>query len=100
MSILKSNVTISSPTDLAAVLREVNAYVAQGRLRQIEVSNPFILATSLEDISEAGPWPDYIEVLLEDDTGCRYRLAVETYHGTGGSWAALNTDARGASLNI
>lgn len=89
MSILERNVTISSPADLVAVLREVNACVAQGRLRELDVSNPFVPVGSLKELSEAGPWPDYIEVFLEDDAGHRYRLAVETYHGRGGSWTRL-----------
>jgi hypothetical protein len=89
LSILERDVTISSPADLVVVLREVNAYVAQGRLHQLEVSNPSFPECSLKEISETGPWPDYIEGLLEDSAGYRYRLAVETYHGTGGSWTRL-----------
>jgi hypothetical protein len=88
MGILESNVTISSPADFIAVLREINAYVAQGRLRQLDVSNPFG-RVALKEISESGPWPDYIDVFLEDNGGHRYRLEVETRHGTGGSWTRL-----------
>ena len=89
MSILERNITISSPADFIDVLREINAYVAQGRLRRLEVSSPFIPVSNLEEISEAGPWPDYVEMFLEDDSGYRYHLAVETYHGAGGSWTRL-----------
>ncbi len=38
-------------------------------------------------IPDEGPWPDYVEVYFEDSRGKRYKLAVETYHGFGGSWA-------------
>jgi hypothetical protein len=87
MSILESNTTISTPEELVAVLREVNAYVAQGRLRQLRIANPLIPETSAKDLAEAGPWPDYIDMSFEDDAGNRYRLEVETYHGRGGSWS-------------
>jgi hypothetical protein len=87
MSILESNVTISTPAELVAVLREVHAYVAQGRLRQLRTANRLVPETSAKDLSEAGPWPDYIDMSFEDNAGYRYRLEVETYHGTGGSWS-------------
>ena len=64
MSILGSNATISTPAELVAV-------------------------TAAKDLAEAGPWPDYIDMSFEDDAGNRYRLEVETYHGTGGSWKRL-----------
>jgi hypothetical protein len=43
----------------------------------------------LSEIPDEGPWPDYLEAVLEDDQGHRYRLTVETYHGTGGSWSRI-----------
>jgi hypothetical protein len=89
MSILESNATISTPAQLVAVLREVNAYVAQGRLRQLRTANPLVPETHAKDLSEAGPWPDYFDMSFEDDAGHRYRLEVETYHGRGGSWTRL-----------
>ena len=89
MSILESNINISTPAELVAVAREVNAYVAQGRLRQLRTANSLVPDTSQKDLSEAGPWPDYIDVSFEDDAGYRYRLEVETYHGRGGSWSRL-----------
>jgi hypothetical protein len=55
MSILEKNVRIATPADLVAVLREVNAHVEQGRLRQLRVSNPLVQGSRVNDISEAGP---------------------------------------------
>lgn len=88
MSILESNVTISTPAELVAVLREIGVYVAQGRLRQLRTATPLDPGLT-PNLSEAGPWPDYIDMFYEDDAGSRYRLEVETYHGTGGSWSRL-----------
>ena len=89
MSILESNATISTPAELVAVLREVHAYVATGRLRQLRIASPFVPEPDAKDLAEAGPWPDYIDMSFEDDAGNRYRLEVETYHGRGGSWSRL-----------
>jgi hypothetical protein len=89
MSILEGDIAIASPADLIAVLREVRTNLAQGRLRQIDNPNPLIARSRLSDIPDEGPWPDYLEAVLEDDQGHRYRLTVETYHGTGGSWSRM-----------
>jgi hypothetical protein len=89
MSILESNETISTPTQFVAVLREVHAYIAQGRLSQLRIANPLVPETDVKDLAETGPWPDYVDMSFEDDAGNRYRLEVETYHGRGGSWSRL-----------
>ena len=52
---------------------------------------------SFDSLSLNGPWPDYIEHHFEcNGCGQRFRLAVETYHGTGGTWEPLDHgDERG-----
>lgn len=89
MNVLQNDIVISSPADLVSVLREVKAHLIAGELRQVDAPNEPIISTRLVEISEEGPWPDYLEALLEDARGNRYRLSVETYHGTGGSWTRL-----------
>ena len=89
MSILQGDLEISSPPDLVAVLRELKSGLTQGSLRQIDVRDPLVPTTSLIDIAEQGPWPDYIEAIVEDTEGHRYRLTVETFHGAGGSWQRI-----------
>lgn len=89
MSILEEDIPIRTPADLVGVLREVRARIADGRLREIEGTNPLISVSSLREISDEGPWPDYFEVVVEDYQGRRYRLTAETYHGTGGSWSRI-----------
>jgi hypothetical protein len=89
MTLLQDDVAISSPRELTVVLREVKAHLVSGSLRQIGVHIAPVPPTSLIDIPENGPWPDYVEAVLEDDQGCRYRLTVETFHGAGGSWSRI-----------
>ena len=86
MNILESNVTISTPADLVAVLQQVKTHITRGRLRQLTVGDPS--SPAMSDLPEAGPWPDLIDMSFEDNAGRRYRLVAETYHGRGGSWTA------------
>jgi hypothetical protein len=42
----------------------------------------------IRTVPDDGPWPgDIIEAYFEDQSGQRYELSVETYHGSGGSWS-------------
>lgn len=81
--------SIRTPADLVSLLREIKAAVSAGILEQIRPdSSPFAIDTAIADFAEQGPWPDYIEVrFLVRGAGTRYKLAAETYHGAGGTWA-------------
>lgn len=80
---------IRTPGELSAILRELKQAMASGELEPTEPSVPsFASDTALADIPEDGPWPDYFELhFLAPNTGQRYKLSVETYHGTGGMWS-------------
>ena len=78
---------ISSPEALTAVLRDVKRCVANGTLSQTKPANAPLAIDDVTKVPDEGPWPDYVEAHFEDRNGQRYRLTVETYHGTGGSWA-------------
>lgn len=77
---------ISSPGELAAILREAKQCIAQGILHQVRPANAPFALDDLSAVPDDGPWPDYLEAYFEDRQGKRYKLAVETYHGIGGSW--------------
>ena len=79
---------IWSPGDLVQVLRELKQSVAEGAIRQVDFARSTLSGKiQIEDVPNEGPWPDYIEMYFEDtDSQDIYRLTVETYHGTGGSW--------------
>jgi hypothetical protein len=77
---------ISSPGQLAAVLREAKECVAKGVLRQVKPTDAPFALDDLSTVPDAGPWPDYVEAYFEDNQGKLYKLTVETYHGAGGSW--------------
>lgn len=77
---------ILTPNDYYEVLEMVHCHLLDGTLILITGTS------SLEDIQPGKPWPaDYIEHVF-GCSGCtrRFRLAVETYHGAGGTWAALS----------
>jgi hypothetical protein len=61
--------------------------VTLGAFRQLWPKKEWMSEEEINKIPEDGPWPDYIEMFFEDArSGERYRLSVETYHGSGGTW--------------
>jgi len=89
MSFPEVEARISSPGELAAVLRETKQCIAQGILRQVKPGNAPFALDDLATVPDEGPWPDYVEAYFVDRDGQQYRLRVETYHGTGGSWGRV-----------
>lgn len=81
--------TLTTRTDFASLIREIKAAVAAGVLEQLRPdASPFATEMLVIDLAEQGPWPDYIEMRFQvRGTAVRYKLAVETYHGAGGTWA-------------
>jgi hypothetical protein len=78
---------ISTPDQLTDLLRNAKQCIANGTLRQIRPVDSPLAIDDLAKVPDCGPWPDYVEAYFEDCHGQRYRLAVETYHGAGGSWS-------------
>ena len=79
---------LGSPDDLVKLLEELGEAVRTGELNQITLPGaPFPTKEDIQQILAGGPWPDYVELHFEDgQTGKRYRLVAETYHGRGGRW--------------
>jgi len=81
------HVSIGSPQDLVGVLRQLRDLVASGALVQMNKSGTDFPSVLLADVSDDGPWPDFLDMHFSSPAGRRYRLSVETFHGTGGSWS-------------
>ena len=79
---------IRSPEELADVLRAVTKAVRAGDLRVMTSGDsPFGEAVDIRQIAPEGPWPDYLELHFQrTQTGERFRLVAETFHGVGGHW--------------
>jgi hypothetical protein len=93
---------IETPGQLAEILRELKAKVANNELQQDWPLNaPFMTPGNLQTIDVAGPWPDYIEMYFSttQEPVMRFKLSVETYHGTGGTFQRLDsTDSASGQL--
>ena len=90
MSYPVADIQIKSPHQLTTFLREIKAALADGALTQFVPTDAVLALDDLGVISDAGPWPDYIEAYFTSPiTGERYKLTAETYHGVGGSWQRL-----------
>jgi hypothetical protein len=80
------HVSVSSPQDLASILRRLRELVASGALVPVNSSSTDFPTAQFADVSDDGPWPDYLDIRFRNRVGQYYRLSVETFHGTGGSW--------------
>jgi hypothetical protein len=80
------HVSVGSPQDLVDVLRRLRELVASGALVQMNKSGTDFPSAPLADVGDDGPWPDFLDMRFTSPAGRCYRLSVETFHGTGGSW--------------
>ncbi len=80
-------VQIASPQDLVRLLRRLRELVSSGALVPMNKANADFPSVQLEDVSDDGPWPDYLDMRFRSTAGRLYRLSVETFHGTGGGWS-------------
>lgn len=79
---------INSPVDFAGLIEDVADAVRAGELTQVPPQNLVLpVEEDILNIPPEGPWPDFLELIFENPvTGERYKLAIETYHGSGGTW--------------
>ena len=85
---METEFEIRTPQEFTRVLREIKHALASGKLRQVRPAQAAFAMDDITSVNEDGPWPDYVEAYFEDvSTRAVYKLAVETYHGAGGSWA-------------
>jgi hypothetical protein len=90
MSYPRENFAIRSPQQLTSLLRRIKQSLSDGSLCQYRVDDTALATADLSLVSDEGPWPDYLEAFFANsETGERYKLTVETYHGAGGSWERL-----------
>lgn len=81
------HVPVTSPQDLVCVLRRLRELVAAGALVPMKPSDTDFPSVHLADISDDGPWPDFLDMRFKNLAGRCYRLSVETFRGTGGAWS-------------
>jgi hypothetical protein len=80
------HVSVATPQDMVRVLRQLRQLVGSGALVQMTTSGADFLPVLLADVSDDGPWPDFLDMRFRSPAGRCYRLSVETFHGCGGSW--------------
>jgi hypothetical protein len=75
---------VKTPREYRDILGQIDALTAAKVFRLVE-------GVSLKEILEAKQWPDDMIVHIFECTNCgqRFRLAVETYHGSGGTWEMM-----------
>ena len=78
---------IRSSNELAQAVRIIRDNLDDGMLEQAPLDRAFASRTPFSAINENGPWDDYVFYAFScRSCGGRFTLAVETYHGRGGSW--------------
>jgi hypothetical protein len=83
---LWEKIVIHTPGEYFGILRQVREMMAERTLALVHGT------VDLGVLALGKPWPaDHIEHIFECSAcGQRFRLAVETYHGAGGSWAPVD----------
>jgi hypothetical protein len=81
------HVSVASPQDLVGILRRLRELVASGALVPVNSSRTDFPSAQYADVSDDGPWPDFLDIRFRNPAGRYYRLSVETFHGKGGSWS-------------
>jgi len=75
---------IETPQELRVWLLRLGKAVTEGRLVQHNTDD-----FDVTKFKPGDPWPSDIIVCNFSDSRNSYRLAVETYHGAGGTWGKI-----------
>lgn len=84
-----ADMVITTRAELSDLIRRIKAAVADGSLRQVSRSDRADSDLDFSQLEPDGPWPDVVEADFVDESGQRFQLEVETYHGAGGRWTRL-----------
>ena len=83
--------TIRTAAELREVLEMIKYALGAGQLIENETPGGDY-SVKVSDLPLAGPWPDYFEANFTDSrTGDKFSLKVNTYPGSGGTWAKVDT---------
>ena len=79
--------TIRTPSELAKAIRMVRGSLCDGALQEVD-DESVMEYERFPDLQEDGPWPDVIMCRFAcTNCGAKFKLSVETYHGSGGTWS-------------
>ncbi len=78
-------ITITEPNEYYDLVKQLQTILAEGTMSLVRAT------CDLKAIGQNLPWPaDYIEHVFEcTSCGRKFRLAIETYHGSGGAWEVV-----------
>lgn len=83
--------TISSRNEAEAVVDAVKRAVRGRVLTQVWPEGAQLGTEPIDALKADEIWPDYVEMYFVDErSGSQYRLSLETYHGSGGSWELVD----------
>lgn len=77
---------MNSPYEYSDLVRQILETVEEGTFRLVSGTCP------LEEILSTKAWPRDVITHVLECTSCsrRFQLSIETYHGSGGAWEAVN----------
>ena len=83
---LRQTHRIGNARKLEQAFRVIQENIDDGTIVEVDRTNEFAPDT-FDSIVKSDTRPDYIENHFKcTSCGCYFRLAVETYHGSGGTW--------------
>jgi hypothetical protein len=88
---------VKRPAHLRVILQLIRAHLADHTIVPDFYGmdkDDLRMQPDLAELSAEGPWPDYFEYRFRCPCCSQiFRLAVETYHGSGGRWEPHDADS-------
>jgi hypothetical protein len=87
---LCAKIEIRAPQDLRRSIALARDGIAAGAILDVSGQFPFP-SSPFTELASGGPWDDHVNYYFQC-AHCRqlFHLEAETYHGSGGSWSALD----------
>jgi hypothetical protein len=82
------------PDDLRRAIKIVGKSITDGTLREVQQSPSPHCSVPFQDLANGGAWDDILSYDFQClHCGQGFHLGAETYHGSGGSWHPVGSNA-------
>ncbi len=85
---------ITLPSDLRRAIKIIGDSVNDGTLQEVQLAPKPYCSVPFQDLVTGGAWDDIVSYDFQCyRCGQEFNLGAETYHGRGGSWRAVRSNA-------
>jgi len=85
---------IAVPSDLRQAIKIIGESIADGTLQEVQLAPKPYCSVPFQDLANGGAWDDVVSYDFQcHHCGQLFHLGAETYHGSGGSWHPVRSNA-------